>query len=1110
MSKFVNLHVHTDYSNATKIEIASKTEEYIDLAKEQKYPAMAITEHGNIFNWTIKKDLINDSNMKYIHGVEVYVTMDIREKLRDDYQLILLAKNYDGVQEINRLVSNSFIGKGNKESEDSHFYYVPQIDFRELVQTSDNIIILTSGLNSPLWKTFKANFTETYKKWLNYFLENKNRVWLEVQPHNNEEQKIYNKQLLKLSEEYGFKIVATNDIHAHTERANEVRKILIKGKRRDSSNSEPIPSDDFEVWWKDYDEMYEAFQNQGALSQEQIKQALSETLNICDMVEDFTFNRKPKYPRIFDNPIDEIQQHVLEGYSYRGIDKLPNNEQKIYQERVVKELKVMAKTDTVDYLLLEYTIKKAMREDGRYPGPGRGSSAGSLVAYLLRIVDVDPIKHDLLFERFMNEDRQKGSVADIDSDYGEEDRAWVQRYLLTHDILNCASIVTFGTLGVKNAFKDMGKGMGYEFFQLNQLTQQFENIDHKDVIPMSIQNDYPELCQVVSEVEGVVVNVGRHAAGVIVSDRDLVSEIGNVEVKDFKYQVSTIDMSGVEKLQYVKLDILGLKNVEWIQRTTELAGLGRMYPGSDYVNFDDWHVADEISKDNAAIFQFESDRTGKVVKEILSPTSLARIREFNPNISVVDLLSVATAVIRPGAASIVEDVMQGKPKDNGYKELNDVMRESMGYMVFQEEQMKFMTEFADMTGAESDNVRRAIGHKIPSVIKKEVPLIKEKFIKKMMDKYGDSYEKVEPIADEFMQIFLDSADYSFNKSHSVSYGYITYETAWLRTYYPLEYITAGLQLWKDNQEKSNRLINYAKSQGITIKPPKFRYSKGDYFFDRDNNAIYQGTAHIKGNNSSTGDMLFKFKDKKFNFFVDLLLQLRDEEYIIATDDNLENKMSLLNVFNLSEEEVKALDKNIKKDEKDGGNKYKIIKNSYPINKTKLLSLIRLNFFSEFGSSKKLEKIFTQFDKTYNAKNKTFTGKHKKYWNLIELEKSTPNDEFSLFERCEFDLFYTGQVTTVDKKIPTKYAFVVKIDKVGKTRTSAVVYSINKGINIPIKVGSKVYRNNPFKEGDLLAIENSEAKPKITKVDGEWIKHPTDKELWIKELTTIRKGTFDGK
>lgn len=1095
MKEFINLHQHTYFSNANMMEVVSGVDDYIKLSQEHGYKTMCITDHGNVLNWVSKMETAQKAGMKYIHGVEAYITDNIEEKIRDNYHLILLAKNYDGAQEINRLVSTSFEGKGNKDNPKPHFYYNPRITFDELKNTSDNILILTSCLGSPIWQYYKSNQKEKLSEWIEFVKENKDRVWLEVQPHNHPEQKKYNELLLGLHNNFDIRIVATNDVHAHSKRADSNRKILMKAK---NIRFEDDTETDFELWWKNYDEMFDSFKLQGVLTDSEITEVLDETVKISDLVEEFTLDKHAKYPRIFGDSQSKIQHLVLDGYKDRGLDLLDKSKQSKYQDRVIHELNIMKQVDAIDYMLLEQHIKEEMRKEDRHPGAGRGSVAGSLVAYLLRITDVDPIKENLLFSRFINPDRI--SMQDVDSDWYEDDRERVQEFLLTHNKLHCASIVTYGTLGVKSAFKEVARGLGLPYDEVNQASKEFIEDGGQTIIPDFIKTKYPEVCQIAEEVGGVVTNVGRHAAGVIVSDRDLESEIGTIEVKDFKYPVSMIDMSGVEGLKYVKLDVLGLKNIGWIHRATELAGIERIAPDVDYADFNDWAVAESIANDNAAIFQFESDRTGKVVKEIFSETSLNRIKQFNPDITVVELLSVATAVIRPGAVSIVEDVMQGKPKDNGYEALNAIMADSFGYMVYQEQQIKFLTEFAGMSGSEADTIRRAISKKKRDVMEYEVPIIKEKFIKNMMDRYGDAREKIEPIADEFMEIFISSAQYSFNKSHSVAYSYISFETAWLRTYYPLEYITAGLQIWNNNLEKTNRLITYAKTRNITIEQPKFRYSRGDYFFDKETNTIYQGTAPIKDNNAQTGDMLYSLRKGRYNNFVDFLVMLRENTTLTTKDKTF----TILDLLNMSEDDVKQLDKDIKLNDKNGGDEFVIETSSLSINKTKMLSLIRLNYFREFGKNEKLEKVFDAFNTSYKPKNKTYSGKHKKYVELTELEKTLEDTRLPLFDQCSWELYYKGKISVIDDSIPPQYAFVTEINK-GKTRTSATVYNINKGVNAPIKVGAKLYRNINFDVGDMVQILKTKSIAKSVKVDGVWGKHPTEKELWIEDMKSIRKG-----
>lgn len=1102
LNTFVNLHRHDDYSNGNTVEIVTKYTDYIEQDKINGVKAFCITNSGNVGGWVKRKEISEKYGMKYIHGIEMFVTESLEDKIKDNYQLILLAKNWEGVKEINILSSRSFNGRG-LDDEDYHFHYVPRISREEVFNTSDNIIILTGGLNSPLWQNYIRNFDHEYTLWKNFIISNSHRVFLEVQPHNINEQKLYNQHLLKISSDYGLKIVATNDVHSLNP-DHEITRNLLKLAKSDFLKAEE--NEDLELWDKNTNEIVQSFRDQNVLTEEDIQEAVNNTNIIADSIEDFELDRSIRYPKLYNNPTEVFQEAIKVGIKRRNIDKKPKDEQKMYFERVNKEYKVYQKLQSTDFMLMQWHVSQWIRDHNMYAGPGRGSAAGSLISYLLDITDLDPIEHDLSFERFMNESRI--SLADIDSDMYSEDRWEVQKYLLTHDKLHCASIMTIGTYGTKGAIRDLGKALGYTPLDIALISKSLIEEDGQVIIPNQIYADHKELFDYAKKIDGVINNFGRHAAGVLVYSEPLEDIVGTMRVNKFDYPVTQLNMKEIDGLNLVKLDLLGLDNVGLMNLTEKLAELPHLTPQSrDIIDFNDKNVIQSIAEDNTAIFQFEKKRSAKLLKDMFRDSTLKKIQENNPDVTYVELLSLLTAALRPSGESYLEDVINGNFTDNGHAELNAFLRKTQGNLVYQEQQTAFLVNFCGWSEAHGDLIRRGIGKKSYEIMNKEVPKIKPTFVKTMVEKYNDTKEHAEEVADRFVQIFMDSVNYGFNKSHAYAYSYISYISAWLRYYYPLEFCTAALQIWKDNQDKTNSLIKYAKSQNININPPTFRYSKGDYFFDKEKNAIYQGTSHIKGNNATTGDILYSLRNKKFDFFIDLLLQIRDESTILITVDEDKKKRSLIEIFNLSEDEVKALDKDISKDKKLQAGKYEITQNSYPINKTKFLSLIRLGFFDEFGSSKKLERIFTEFQKVYTPSNKTFKGKRDKYHSLLAFEKELPNSEYSIFEKCEFELFYTGQVSVINKDIPPKYAFVTGIETIGKTRTSAIVYSINKGIEISIKVGSKIYKSIPFKEGDLIEIEETKSKPKNTKVDGVWKKHPTEKELWVESLTVIRKGNF---
>lgn len=1079
-------------------EVVSKYSDYLEQDKQNGINSFCITNHGNIAGWVKRKEAADKNNMKYIHGIEAYVTENLDEKLGDNYHLILLAKNWEGVKEINILSSSSFGGRG-LDNDDNHFYRKPRMSREEIFNTSDNIIILTACLGSPLWQTYKGNFTEEYDRWVDFFVKNKYRVWLEVQPHNTTEQKLYNKLLLDLADKHDMNIVATNDVHALNEEHEEIRTLLQKSKNAFYEADEGEEKE--ELWAKDTQHMVDSFKLQGVLNDNQIEEAINNTQVICDQVENFELNRDIRYPKLYDDSTKVFQDAIKIGVKRRGIDKMSVDQQKIYAERIKKEYNIFQTLESTDFMLLEWNISQWIRDNGMYTGPGRGSAAGSLISYLLEITDLDPVKHTLSVERFVNPHRS--NLADIDSDMYSEDRWKAQKYLLENPDLHCASIMTVGTYALRGAIRDIGKALGYNPFETNEISKQLIEEDGETIIPQKLYDEHTELFDYAKKIEGVINNFGRHAAGILVYSEPIEDIIGTMRVKDFDYPVTQLNMKEIDGLNLVKLDMLGLDNVGLMNITEELAGLPHLSPQSKEIDFNDDNVIKSIAEDNTAIFQFEKQRSQKLLKDMFSQNVLNRIKKVNPESTYVELLSLLTAVIRPSGGSIIDDVVAGNFIDNGHPALNKFLRKTQGALVYQEQMTSFLVEFCGWDEASADIIRRGMAKKKPEIMDEEVPKIKPTFIKTMIEKYDDTPEHAEKIADRFIQIFMDSVNYGFNKSHAYAYSYISYISAWLRYYYPLEFCTAALQIWKNNQEKTNSIIAYAKKQGIEIKPPRFRRSKGDYFFDKDENAIYQGTAPIKDNNAQVGDLLYEIKNKKFNNFVDFLIYIRDNVFISNTD----NKLSILDVFAMDEDQVKKLDKDIKADQKLDKSIINIDSSKLPINKTKILSLIRLNFFEEFGTNKKLEKIFTKFDKTYKPNNKTFISKYKKYHEIVDYAEGLPDEQYPIFEECEFQLYYNGRLTIVNKDLPAKYAFVISIDK-RKTRTSAIVYNINKGIEVPIKVGAKVYRNVPFKEGDLLEIVHAKSKPKMTKQNGQWIKHPTDKDLWVDQLVSIRKGSFN--
>lgn len=1059
---------------------------------------------------------VEGAGLKYIHSIEAYVTddeADSEEKTRDNYHLLLIAKNFEGVKEINKLSSNSF------NRNDNHYHYKPRMFFSEIASTTDNVIILTSCLSSPLWRTHNSGNTDSFNKWLSFFVANKHRVYLEVQPHLDEDQMKFNKILLGIAKKHEMNIVATNDAHASTAEHDALRKIIKKGKKLDYEDE-----DKFELWAKTREEMANSFREQGVLSEKEINSALDNTIVIADSTERIELDKSYKYPKMFDkekqevgmtnvsylrdkpfnSSLDVFKQLIVDGYNSRGINKLPLEKQKEYKERVNAELNTYIKTGSVDYMLLEWSLKKEAREKkvnperAIYPAYGRGSVSGSLVAFLLYVTEMDAVKEELNFARFMSEFRI--SLADIDSDYSSVDRYSIMGYLLRHEKLNCASIATKNTYGIKNAIKAVGRGLGYTVSELEKFSAMIDN--NEGEIPVNMKDNHEDLCKMAEMAVGATDSFGRHASGIVVSDLDIDEILGTMTLPKWDYKVTQNCMSSIDSLNFVKLDILGLDNTQLIEESGNMAGLERLTPNSEVIDFEDKDVWRSAREDNVGIFQFESDRAGKILKEILSDETMNKIRAFAPSITYMDVLNIANAAQRPSSSSFLEDLTHGIARDNGSEALNEFLASSMGYLLYQEQITGFLVKFCGYAEGHADVIRRAIGKKKKEVIDEEVPKIKEAFISTMVSEYGDKEEHAKKLADDFMQVIIDSSSYGFSLNHSKSYSYISYISLWLREKYPLEFTASALDIWQKT-DKEKRFIQYAEEHGISINPPRFRKSKGGYFVDKENNAIYQGTSHIKGGNGAVGDTLYEIRDREYLTFTDLVIDILENSNI-----TIDNKVyTIQEVYRTFDEAyLKQLDKDIKKEVVD----VKYEKSPLSINKTKMLGLIRLGFFEEFGEAKKLEAVYTAVSGKYKANNKTFAGKQKKYLDLIEYENSLKNEPLSILEQCEYELYYTGRVTVKNEQIPAKYGFITEIDKVGKTRTSATLYSINKGVSTPIKVGSSIYRNVKFQEGDLIEVIDVKAVAKSVNQGGVWVKSATEKELWLKQYRMIRKTKVDMK
>lgn len=865
MANYTVYHLHTMLSNAvTNIDSVTTYKQYIEKAKACGMTAMAFSEHGNIFEWVHKKDAIEAAGMKYIHAMEAYLTERIpdegEEKIRDNYHCVLIARNWEGVKELNVLQGKAF------NRIDGHYYYAPRITFAELFSTSNNIIITTACVASALCKGTES----ARESYLRFLTRHKDRCFLEVQHHNTQKQFEYNRYLASLSRETGLRLIAGTDTHCLNAEHELGRSALQRGKG--------VFFDDEVGWdltWKTYDELVEAYRTQDALSEEEYMSAINNTNVMADMIEPFELDRSFKYAKIYEDGEKVLREKLFAPETIDPIIKEGFSREEV-TARLEQEIDTFKALNATDFILLEDHIVRWEHSHDMWQGPARGSAASSLALYALGVTEVNPLKYGFYFWRFM--DKSKYSLADVDMDNSAKDRDKLKFWMLNDHLdlpnVKTCEIITFNTIALKGAIRDIGRGLDMPLDEVDTIAKAVHEVavDEEKIVTIddSWRKKYPELFKYVDIVIGTIVSIGSHPSGVVVSDHDIESEFGLCYLKDDPYPVSCINMKELDSLNFTKQDALGLDNVGIINETCKLAGIERLSPKT--IDFEDDAVWNSIKEDTSLIFQMNSNYGQRTVDKMLSPEVYNKIKKQIPNMTRLDLLTFINALIRPCGKGVYDDATNGVVSKTGIREIDDLLGSSMGYAIMQEPQMAFVQEFCGYDFLRADKLRKIIGKKLGT--RDQLPIIKEGWEKNAKVKYHLTDEQSDKIINPFLQCILDATRYSFSLVHSLSYSCISYECAYLRYHYPLQYLTSCLNAWNGDDNKTAEAIEYANSRKVKILAPKFRHAKAEYFYDLSTNSIYKGTSSIKGLNAGYSDFLYSLKDNSYKTFTDLLYDIQ--------------------------------------------------------------------------------------------------------------------------------------------------------------------------------------------------------------------------------------------
>ncbi|MTI65654.1 MAG: DNA polymerase III subunit alpha [Firmicutes bacterium] len=823
MVDFTHLHVHTEYS---LLDGASRVSNTLDRAKELGMKSLAITDHGVMYGVVDFYKQAKSKGIKPILGCEVYISKGKyteKDPTRDknQYHLVLLAENNEGYKNLMKIVSEGFV---------NGFYYKPRVDFSVLKKYSEGLIVLGACLAGEVQQHLLNN---NYKKAKEVALKYKNHFgrdnfYLELQDHGIKEQKIVNQELIKLSNETDIPLVITNDVHYTNREDAKVHDVLLciqTGKTVDEEDRMKFPTSEF--YLKSPKEMQELFPN--------MKKALENTNKIaerCDVKLDFDTLHLPE----FDLPEGYTNVEYLKELCLNGLNERYDNITDEIKDRLEYELNVIISMGYVDYFLIVWDFIKYAKDNNIMVGPGRGSAAGSLVSYTLGIIDIDPIKYNLIFERFLNPERV--TMPDIDIDFCYERREEVIDYVVRkYGEEKVAQIVTFGTMAARGAIRDVGRALNLSYGEVDFIAKQIPmelgmtikkalKVNNKFNEAYDEDEKVKELIDTAIAVEGLPRHTSTHAAGVVISKLPVTEYVPLGRNSDAI--LTQFTMTELEELGLLKMDFLGLRNLTVIRDTKDLI----KYNYNKEINFsnsnyDDKLVYEMFSKgETLGVFQFESAGMRQFLKE-LKPTEFENI-------------IAANSLYRPGPMRQIPKYIENKnnPEKIEYThdKLEPILNVTYGCMVYQEQVMQIVRDIGGYSMGRSDLVRRAMGKKKMDVMEQE----RKHFIYGKKDESGNleitgaiNNGIDEKTANIIYDEMIDFAKYAFNKSHSAAYAVLAYETAWLKYYYPVEFMAALITSIMGNTNSVSLYIQECKRLDIEVLPPdvnesyaKFTVSEG--------------------------------------------------------------------------------------------------------------------------------------------------------------------------------------------------------------------------------------------------------------------------------------------
>ncbi|MCZ6508926.1 MAG: DNA polymerase III subunit alpha [Acidobacteria bacterium] len=834
MSDFAHLHLHSQYS---LLDGANRLDDVLERAKAGGMPAVALTDHGNMFGAIEFYKKARKIGVKPILGIEAYVAqgsrLDRDSTRRSNNHLVLLVQNETGMRNLIKLTSASYL---------EGFYYKPRIDHELLRRHSEGLICLSACLKGEVNERITAGKIDDAEQIVRDYIDifGQDNYFLELQDHGIPEQRQANEVLRSLAKRNGVRLVVTNDCHYLEQDDSRAHDILLCiGTQRNVDDPDRLRYASDQFYLKSADEMYRVFPNDA--------QAIENTVAIaerCALEIDMGSFHLPDFPvpsgQTLDSYLTQVTDEGLEGrlleLRRRGSSMLQESGEQVYRERLASELAVIRDMGFAGYFLIVWDFVRYARENQVPVGPGRGSAAGSLVAYSLRVTDIDPLQYGLFFERFLNPGRI--SLPDIDIDFCMRRRSEIIQYVSDkYGRDRVAQIITFGTLGAKAVIRDVGRVMGLPYGKVDRIAKLVPDMTKSlsealDAVPALRQEaaddaEISEVLEIGTRLEGLTRHASLHAAGVVIAPRRI-DEFAPLYKTNKGEIVTQWDKDVIEDLGLLKMDFLGLRTLTVIDDTVKMLA-------HEGIELD----LDELPLDDAETFRLFCEARSSGVFQFESSGMRELLRQVQP--SRFEDLAALNALYRPGAleGGTVKQFVerkQGKKKTSYLvPQLEPILEETYGIIVYQEQVMRIAQEVAGFSMAEGDLLRKAMGKKIASVMKEQ----KGKFIDGAV---GNGVQR--RIALRLWDYIAPFAGYGFNKSHSVAYAMLAYKTAYLKAHYPVTFMAAMLTSEMSSKDNVAKYIRECREMGIPVLPPDVNESS--WSFSSVGEAIRFGLGGVKG------------------------------------------------------------------------------------------------------------------------------------------------------------------------------------------------------------------------------------------------------------------------